>query len=100
MDENFCCITVSHSSPLAEKMSTDALFIKSKWVSLGKKWGDIPPVVKRAGKKEFLIPTDIGANILPPPGLAIQKMLACALPIQGTTVNSIDPMNFFSRDAP
>jgi hypothetical protein len=73
---------------------------QSKSVSLGKKWGDIPPVVKCAGKKEFLIPTNIGAKILPPPGLAIQKMLALALPIQGTTVNSIDPMNLFSRDAP
>jgi hypothetical protein len=45
-------------------MSTDALFIKSKWVSLGKKWGDIPPIVKHTGKKEFLIPTNIGAKIL------------------------------------
>jgi hypothetical protein len=80
-------------------MSTNALFIKSKWVSLGKKWGDIPPIVKCTGKKEFLIPTDIGAKILPPPGFPIQKMLAFALPIQGTTVNSIDPMNFFSHNA-
>jgi len=65
--------------------------------SLGKKWGDIPPVVKCTGKKEFLI---LGANILPPPTLPIQKMLAFALAIQGTTVNSIDPMNFFSCNAP
>jgi len=51
------------------------------------------------GKKEFLIPTNIGAKISPP-SLPIQNMLAFTLPIQGTTVNGIDPINLFSCNAP
>jgi hypothetical protein len=80
-------------------MSANTVFIKSKWISLGKKWGDVPPLIKRAGKNEFLIPSLIHTRILPSLGSSIQEMLAVTLPTQGTTMNNIDPLHFFSHQS-
>jgi hypothetical protein len=34
-------------------MSLRTPFIKAKWVSVGKKWNDIPPHVRRVAKQEY-----------------------------------------------
>jgi hypothetical protein len=34
-------------------MSSRTPFIKAEWVSVGKKWNDIPPRVRRAAKQEY-----------------------------------------------
>lgn len=75
-------------------------FIKTKWIALGKKWGDVPPRVKCAAKRDFQIPDVIRAEMLPLPGISIQEMLDFTLPNAVATVTSNILLTFFSRNPP
>jgi hypothetical protein len=81
-------------------MLTNTLFVKNDWVSLGKKWGDLPPRIKRAAKQDFLIPRAIRAKVLPSPGISVQDVLAFTLPNQVIAVSNISPAGYFSRNVP
>jgi hypothetical protein len=83
-----------------KNMSANSTFIKTEWISLGKKWGDVPPRVKRAAKQDFQIPDFIHTEMLPLPGISIQEMLDFTLPNATATVSSNTLSTFFSRKAP
>jgi hypothetical protein len=84
-----------------KNMSANSTFIKTEWISLEKKWGDVPPHVKRAAKQDFQIPDFIRAEMLPSPGIFIQEMLLdFTLPNATATVSSNTPSTFFSHKAP
>jgi hypothetical protein len=83
-----------------KNMSANSMFIKTEWISLGKKWGDVPPCVKHAAKQDFQIPDFICAEMLPSPGISIQEMLDFTLPNATATVSSNTLSTFFSRKAP
>ena len=81
-------------------MSVNSVFVKTEWVSAGKKWGTIPPRVKHVGKQEFLIPNCIQAEVLPLSGISIKDVLEFSLPTPTTPVQTIDPASFFSHTVP
>jgi hypothetical protein len=81
-------------------MSLRTPIIKAKWVSVGKKWNDIPPRVRRAAKQDFLIPNAICAKVLPPPGNSVKQMLEFTLPSYMISIGTRSPESFFSRNSP
>ena len=76
------------------------MFVKAEWLSVGKKWGLVPPRVKRAGKQEFVIPDIVCMKVLPSAGISIQDMLDFSLPIHTIPVKTVDAVSFFSHTAP
>lgn len=81
-------------------MSLRTPFIKAEWVSVGKKWNDIPPRVRRVAKQDFLIPNAIRARVLPPPGNSVKQMLEFTLPSYTVSIGTCSPERFFSRNSP
>ncbi|KAJ8594099.1 hypothetical protein M405DRAFT_858399 [Rhizopogon salebrosus TDB-379] len=81
-------------------MSANNVFKKTEWISMGKKWGDIPPHVERTAKQDFQIPDFIRAQMLPSPGISIKEMLDFTLPNTTATISSNTPVMFFSRNGP
>jgi hypothetical protein len=81
-------------------MSSHTPFIKAEWVSVGKKWNDIPPCVQRAAKQDFLIPNTIRAKVLPSPGNSVKQMLEFTLPSYTISIGTRSPESFFSRNSP
>ena len=79
-------------------MLSNTLFVKNDWVSLGKKWGDLPPLLKHAAKQDFLIPCAICAKVLPSPGISVQDVLAFTLPNQVIAILNISPAGYFSHN--
>lgn len=75
-------------------------FAKRDWVSLGKKWRDLPPRIKRAAKGYFAIPDTMRECILPAKDLSIQQMIDFTLPNPVLTFTPFGPASFFSRNAP
>ena len=94
--------SLSSSSFVAtlQTMSSRTPFIKAEWVSVGKKWNDIPPRVRRAAKQDFLIPNAIRAKVLPPPGNSVKQMLEFTLPSYTISIGTRSPESFFSRNSP
>jgi hypothetical protein len=81
-------------------MSEHSSFTKANWLSVGKKWGVVPPRVRRAAKQDFLIPDAIRTKILPMPGVSVKQMFEFTLPSYTVSVNTRSPESFFSRNSP
>jgi hypothetical protein len=81
-------------------MSSRTPFIKAEWVSVGKKWNDIPPHVQCAAKQDFLIPKAICAKVLPLPGNSVKQMLEFTLPSYTISIGTCSPESFFSHNSP
>jgi hypothetical protein len=81
-------------------MSSRTPFIKAEWVSVGKKWNDIPPCVRRVAKQDFLIPNAIRAKVLPPPGNSVKQILEFTLPSYTVSISTHSPESLFSRNSP
>jgi hypothetical protein len=81
-------------------MSSRTPFIKAEWVSVGKKWNDIPPHVRCVAKQDFLIPKAICAKVLPPPGNSVKQMLEFTLPSYTISIGTHSLESFFSRNSP
>ena len=61
-------------------------FIEGEWLSLGKKWGDVPPKVKRAATQIFAVPKYVHQQLLPSPKLSIHQFIDFPLPKHVTVV--------------
>jgi hypothetical protein len=71
-------------------------FIEGEWLSLGKKWGDVPPKVKHATTQIFTVPKYIHQQLLPSPKLSIHQFIDFPLPKPVAVVCVIPLSEFFS----
>jgi hypothetical protein len=76
-------------------MSDNNHFIKTDWVCLGKKWGDLPMYIKHGIQNHFKIPIAVCDQILPSETISIQKMLDFTLPSPASAIITNDPSSFF-----
>jgi hypothetical protein len=81
-------------------MSINSVFVKTKWLATGKKWGAVPPRVKHAGRQEFLLPDFVSKDLLLSTGISIKDTLAFTLPTHAVTIQTIDLAGYFSVTAP
>ena len=82
---------------LTRTMSTNTSFIEKEWLSLGRKWADVPPWIKHQGMHTFTIPAYIEQQILPAPKISIHQFINFPLPTATVIVHAVNPLDYFSR---
>jgi hypothetical protein len=81
-------------------MSTTAFFVEGEWISLGKKWADMPPRVKRTATQAFTILSYIHPQIIPSPHVSIHQFLDFSLPKHSAVIQTFPTSEYFSHYEP
>lgn len=77
-------------------MAVNSSFIVEEWISVGKKWVDVPPKVRRAATQAFTVPAYIHQQLLPSPDISIHKFIDFPLPKLTVVVQTILTAEYFS----